>query len=118
MLFIEKGFKINATQYNSTNAHSYKVVMYMQKLHHFCNTLPMMAQDWAESTKETINYGRFINQFPLNIIRSIRQLDRIYIKICRQKMLILFNQICINEKMLSIYIYIYIYSTSFNKSRV
>ena len=25
-------------QYNSTNAHSYKVVMYMQKLHHFCNT--------------------------------------------------------------------------------
>ena len=30
--------KVNATQYNSTNAHSYKVVMYIQKLHHFCNT--------------------------------------------------------------------------------
>ena len=30
--------KANATQYNSTNAHSYKVVMYIQKLHHFCNT--------------------------------------------------------------------------------
>ena len=28
----------NATQYNSTNAHSYKVVMYIEKLHHFCNT--------------------------------------------------------------------------------
>ena len=26
------------TQYNSSNAHSYKVVMYIQKLHHFCNT--------------------------------------------------------------------------------
>ena len=29
--------KVNATQYNSTNAHSYKVVMYIQKLHHICN---------------------------------------------------------------------------------
>ena len=29
--------KVNATQYNSTNALSCKVVMYMQKLHHFCN---------------------------------------------------------------------------------
>ena len=37
-LFIEQIRKINATQYNSTNAHSYKVVMYIQKLHHFCNT--------------------------------------------------------------------------------
>ena len=25
--------KVNATQYNSTNAHSFKVVMYIQKLH-------------------------------------------------------------------------------------
>ena len=30
--------KVNATQYNSTNAHSYKEVMHIQKLHHFCNT--------------------------------------------------------------------------------
>ena len=30
--------KVNATHYNSTNAHSYKVVMYIQKLHPFCNT--------------------------------------------------------------------------------
>ena len=28
----------NAKQYSSTNAHSYKVVIYWQKLHHFCNT--------------------------------------------------------------------------------
>ena len=28
---------------------------------------------------------------------------------CRQKMSIYFNEICINEEMLSIYIYIYIY---------
>ena len=31
-------WKVNATEYNSTKAHSYKVVMYIQKLHHFCNT--------------------------------------------------------------------------------
>ena len=32
--------KVNATQYNSTNAHSYKVVMYREKLHDFCSTSP------------------------------------------------------------------------------
>ena len=37
----------------------------------------MMAQSWAESTWEITNYGRFINQFPPNIIRSIRQFERI-----------------------------------------
>ena len=37
--YLEKQIrKVNATQYNSTNAHSYEVVMYIQKLHHFCNT--------------------------------------------------------------------------------
>ena len=46
------------------------------------------------------NYGRFINQFPPNIVRSIRQFERINKKICRQKMSLMFNQI---------YIYIYIY---------
>ena len=46
------------------------------------------------------NYGRFINQFSPNIIRSIWQFERIYKKICRQKMSITFNQICIDKEML------------------
>ena len=66
-----------------------------------------MAQIWAESTREITNSGRFINQFPLNIISSIRQFERINKKICRQKM---FNQICINEEMLPKYTCICIYS--------
>ena len=37
----------------------------------------MMAQDRIESTRELINYGRFINQFPSDIIKSIQQLERI-----------------------------------------
>ena len=37
-IYKNKFQKVNAIQYNSTNAHSYKVVMYIQKLHHFCNT--------------------------------------------------------------------------------
>ena len=46
-------WKVNATQYTSINAHSYKVVMFIQKLHHFRNTLHlMMAQGWAESIWE------------------------------------------------------------------
>ena len=54
MLFTETNRKENATQFNSANAHSYRVVMYIQTLHHFCNTSPplMMAQSWAESTWE------------------------------------------------------------------
>ena len=36
-----------------------------------------MAQGWAESTWEITNNGRFINQFLPDIIRSIRQLERI-----------------------------------------
>ena len=38
--YFPKNSVLNATQYNSTDAHSYKVVMYIQKLHHFCNTSP------------------------------------------------------------------------------
>ena len=87
----------------------------------------MMAQSWAGNTWEITNYGRFLNQFPPNIIKSIQQFERINKKICRQKMSIMFNEICINEEMLPkythththtrthththtyIYIYIYIY---------
>ena len=76
----------------------------------------MMVQNWAESTWEITNYGRFINQFPPNIIRSIQQFERVNKKICRQKMSIMFNQICINEEMLPIYIYIYRFSRSLSLS--
>ena len=36
-----------------------------------------MAQSWAESTREIINYETFINQFSPDIIKSIRQLEMI-----------------------------------------
>ena len=64
----------------------------------------MIAQSCAESTCEITNYGRFINQFRSNIIRSIRQFARINKELCTQKMSIMFNQI-----------YIYI-CTHFSKS--
>ena len=75
----------------------------------------MMAQSWAESTWDTYNYGQYINQFPPNRIKVIREFERIQKKICRHKMSIMFNEICINEEMLPkytyvcMYIYIYIY---------
>ena len=75
----------------------------------------MMALRRAESTWEIDNHGKYINQFPPNIIKSIQQYERINKKICRQKISILFNEICINEEMLPKYIYthththIYIY---------
>ena len=68
----------------------------------------MMAQSRAESTRYTYNYGQYLNQFPPNTIKVIREFERIQKKICRHKMSIMFNEICINEEMLPIYIYIYI----------
>ena len=63
-----------------------------------------MAQNRAESSWDLYNYGNYINQFPSNTITVIRQYERINKKICKQKMSIMFNKICIY-----IYIYIYIY---------
>ena len=51
----------------------------------------------------------YIYIFPPNMIKVIREFERIQKKICRHKMSIMFNEICINEEMLPIYIYIYIY---------
>ena len=59
----------------------------------------MMTQSRAESTRDTYNYGQYINQFPPNTIKVIREFERIQKKICRHKMSIMFNEI---------YIYIYI----------
>ena len=67
----------------------------------------MMAQSRAKITWEISNYGKYINQLPPNIIKSIRHYERINKKICRQKISIMFNEICINEEMLPIYIYIH-----------
>ena len=69
----------------------------------------MMAQSRAESTRDTYNYGQYLNQFPPNTIKVIREFERIQKKICRHKMSIMFNEICINEEMLPKYTYIYIY---------
>ena len=69
----------------------------------------MMAQSRAESTRDTCNYGQYINQFPQNTIKVIREFERIQKKICRHKMSIMFNEICINEEMLPKYTHIYIY---------
>ena len=81
----------------------------------------MLAQDRTESNWEPINHGKFINRFPPDAIKSMRWLERINTKICRQLMSILFNQMYFNEEMLPKYthththththIYIYIYVT-------
>ena len=55
----------------------------------------MMAQSRAESTRDTYNYGQYINQLPPNTIKVIREFERIQKKICKHKMSIMFNEICI-----------------------
>ena len=68
-----------------------------------------MAQSQAESTRDTYNYGQYVNQFLPNTIKAIQEYEQIQKKICRQKMSIMFNEIWINEEMVPKYIYIYIY---------
>ncbi len=46
-----------------------------------------------------------MNQFPPNTIKAKREYERIQKKIYRQKMSIMFNEICINEEMLPKYTY-------------
>ena len=64
----------------------------------------MMAQSRAESTRDTYNYGQYLDQFQPNTIKAIRQYERIQKKICRQKMSIMFNKICISIYKFSIQI--------------
>ena len=70
----------------------------------------MMAQSWTESIWEINDYVKYINQFPPNTMKSIRQYERINKKICKQKMSIMFHEICINEEMLPKYTYIHIFT--------
>ena len=60
-----------------------------------------MVQDWAESTREIINYGRFIRQFPPDIIKSIRLLEKINKNIWTK------NNYSVQTNTHKIYIYIY-----------
>ena len=80
--------------------------MLKQKLHHFCNR---SSQSRAESTRDTYIYVQYINQFPPNTIKVIREFERIQKKICRHEMSIMFNEI---------YIYIYNGSKSDNIEKI
>ena len=88
--------KINDTQNNSINVHKNYITFVI-------DPPLMMAQSLAESTWEITSYGRFINQFSPNIIRSIQQIQKINKKNCKQNISIMFNQICINKEMLPKY---------------
>ena len=74
-----------------------------------------MVQSRAESTRDTYNYGQYINQFPPNTIKVIQEFERIQKKICWHKMSIMFNEICINEEMLPKYTYFKLHDPAAHK---
>ena len=75
----------------------------------------MMAYEAAESAQD--NFGKFIYQFQPETKTLIRKLERILNELYRQNVSLLFNETCLNERLLPnhthththIYIYIYIY---------
>ena len=87
---------INAQHLQSSNVYA-KVTSLLQYSH------PWWSPKIGLKVREPINYGRFINQFPPDTIKFMPWLDKINTKMCRQRMSILFNQKCINEKMLPNY---------------
>ena len=106
--FIETNSKSKHYTIQQYRRSSNKVVMYTQKLHPFCNTSSlMMTQSRAEGTCEINNYGKFINQFQPNIIKSIRRFERIKKKYVDK-----------NVYYVQSNIYIYIYKENFGRSSV
>ena len=71
----------------------------------------MMAQDWAVSTRKIIYHGMFINQFQLDIIKLIQQLERSNKKKKinkKSKYIYITHKGKDNKYSMSVYIYIYI----------
>ena len=72
----------------------------------------MMAYEESESGRD--NFGKFIHQFQTETKSLISKLERIFIKLYRQNVSLLFNETCLNERLqpnhthTHIYIYIYI----------
>ena len=74
-----------------------------------------MAYEKSESARN--NFGKFIHQFQSETKTLIKKLERILIKLYRQNVSLLFNQTCLNERLLPNYIYIG-ESTDFNSKNV
>ena len=55
----------------------------------------VLANYYCVRTSLPFDDGQYINQFPPNTIKVIREFERIQKKICRHKMSIMFNEICI-----------------------
>ena len=72
--------------------------------YYYCVSVSLPLKIMAKSGRK-YNYGQYINQFSPNTIKVIREFERIQKKICRHKMSIMFNEICINEEMLPQYTY-------------
>ena len=83
--------------------------MLKQKLHHFCNR--SSPDDGPKLGRKYYGYIQLwtIHKSipPPNTIKVIREFERIQKKICRHKMSIMFNEICINEEMLPKYTFIW-----------
>ena len=69
----------------------------------------MMAYEGSESAQD--NFGKFIHQFQPETKTLIRKLKRIFIRLYRQSLSLLFNETCLNERLMLKYIYIRNYIT-------
>ena len=66
-----------------------------------CKQPLMKAYEWSESARN--NFGKFIHQFQPETKTLIRKLKRKLIKLYRQNVSLLFNETCLNERLLPNY---------------
>ena len=66
----------------------------------------MRAREGHESTWEPAKYGKFGKQFRSDFKTTIQLFEMIEVKICRQKLSVIFNQIRLNEEMIPKYTYL------------
>ena len=64
-----------------------------------------MAQSRAESTRDTYNYGQYINQYPPNTIKVIREFERIQKKYVDRKYLLCLMKFVLTKKCCQTYTY-------------
>ena len=56
--------------------------------------------EYYQKNMEYLNFGKFIHQFQPETKTLIRKLERILTKLYRQNVSLLFNQTCLNERLL------------------
>ena len=116
--YLLNNFKSKRYTLHQSRCSSYKVIMYIQKLHHFCNTSspddgPKLGRKYSGNKQLWKIYQSIPTKYHKNQNGNMKGSTRKYV----DRKNLIFNEICINEEMLPKYTYIYIYIFLYDSRR-